>query len=177
MLHIARKTGQLSFDKLLDLYRESILKRGRELAPEEETFRQIRISEDDFYNYLSSSFFRTEDAVYAIWEEGGRYFSALRLEPFQDGLLLEALETVPDERGRGYASKLIRDVQEWLVSEKGSVKVYSHINKRNLASLAVHRTCGFKVIMDHAVYIDGSVNSVAYTLCWENNFEKTEIYT
>lgn len=58
----------------------------------------IKKAEQNFYQYLQNNFFCNEGVVYAIWEEDGQYISALRLEPYQDGLLLEALETKPSYR-------------------------------------------------------------------------------
>lgn len=65
------------------------------------------LAEEDFREYLSQVFFAAEGAAYFILEEAGRYVSALRLEPYEDGLLLEALETAPEERRKGYAAHLI----------------------------------------------------------------------
>ena len=52
-------------------------------------------------------FFRQKGAFYCLWKENGRTVSALRLEPFGDGLLLEALETMPEQPRRGYGKALI----------------------------------------------------------------------
>ena len=106
-------------------------------------------------------FFKTEGAYYLIWEEAGRYVSALRLEPYRDGLLLEALETAPEQRRKGYAAKLMSAAQEFV----GDTKLYSHVHKRNIPSLNVHDFCGFHRILEYAVYTDGSVNDRCCTLC------------
>jgi len=75
----------------------------------------------------------------------GRYVSALRLEPYRDGLLLEALETAPEQRRKGFAAALIRAVQCFL---EGKTKLYSHVDKRNLSSLKVHEKCGFRIVSE-----------------------------
>ena len=154
----------LDFRRLMDLYTEG----NRENA---ELFYQhlgenqgILAAENDFYVYLRDCFFRTKGAMYCIWEEKGIYISALRLEPYRDGLLLEALETHPDYRRSGYAKKLIAAVMKWLTAQ-GSKPVYSHINKRNTASLKTHLACGFQRISEQAVYIDGSVTNSSCTMC------------
>ena len=100
-------------------------------------------------------------SVYAIWVEKDVYVSALRLEPYEDGLLLEALETAPAYRRKGYAEKLMRAVQMEFPQ-----KIYSHVSKKNTASLAVHKKCGFRQVLDYAKYIDGSVVRNAVTLCY-----------
>ena len=161
MLKIVRKMNDLSFGKLMEVYIEGNLENGQDMWPDEPESRQIALAEQEFYNYLQQVFFKTSGAQYLIWEENGSYVSALRLEPYQDGLLLEALETVPEARRRGYAAQLMYAALESV----GNVKVYSHVHKRNLASLRTHEKCGFVRILDHAVYADGSVNDVCSTLC------------
>jgi ribosomal protein S18 acetylase RimI-like enzyme len=85
------------------------------------------------------------------------------LEPYRDGLLVEALETAPGYRRRGYAEALLRQV---LGSFAGK-KIYSHVDKTNIPSLRLHEKCGFSRISECAAYIDGSINSRACTLCYE----------
>lgn len=169
MLIIAKKLRELSFGQLMEIYREGNLENGREAAPLETEQRQIAIGEQDFYNYLDQVFFRTPQAYYAIWEKDGAYVSALRLEPFRDGLLLEALETRPDCRRKGYAKALITGVLEKLPD----VKVYSHVSKRNFASLRTHESCGFEKKLDYAVCADGSVKQHMVTMCFSGVLEET----
>ena len=160
MLVVAEKLSDLSFGKLMDVYQEGNLENGRENYPGEPEMRQIALAEQDFYQYLSEIFFRTSGAAYLIWEERGSYVSALRLEPYRDGLLLAALETHPQMRKRGFAEKLVKAAVEYA----GDIAVYSHVSKKNAASLRTHEKCGFEKILDYAVYADGSVNDRCCTL-------------
>lgn len=154
--------SRLVFSKLMSVYAEGNLENARELWPELSENEQLLQAEQAFYHYLNGVFFKSPGAVYAIWLEGDTYVSALRLEPYQDGLLLEALETSPDHRKQGYACCLVEAVKERFPG-----KIYSHIIKRNTPSLRTHEKCGFKKILDHAVYIDGTVARNAYTLCFD----------
>jgi GNAT superfamily N-acetyltransferase len=153
--------NDFSFGKLMEVYEEGNLENGQDMWPEKPAGRQIALAEQEFYSYLRQVFFKTEGAAYLIWEEQGSYVSALRLEPYQDGLLLEALETRPDQRRKGYAVELVKAV----LSEVGDTKIYSHVGKRNSASLKTHEKCGFRRIMEHAVYADGSVMTNHCTFC------------
>ena len=162
-LTVARSMKDLSFGKLMEVYMEGNLENAQDFWPDEPVSRQIALAEQDFYQYLQQVFFKTDAAVYLIWEENGSYLSALRLEPYRDGLLLEALETAPEYRRKGYAARL---VQAALVYA-GGVKIYSHVGKKNEASLRTHEKCGFIKIQDHAVYADGSVNDRCFTLLHE----------
>lgn len=157
MLYLAKSLQQLHFGKLMEVYTESNAEKAGLLQ-----------AEQDFYQYLRDCFFTTPGAVYAVWQEQGTYVSALRLEPYKDGLLLAALETAPEHRRRGFACKLIRAV----LTEFAEKKIYSHVNKRNLPSLAVHEKCGFQKISDSAAYIDGSVNERAITLCYQSKLRR-----
>lgn len=161
MLIVAKSLKELSFGKLMEIYIEGNLENAQEFWPDEPEGRQIALAEQEFYNYLQQVFFCTPGASYLIWEEEGRYVSALRLEPYQDGLLLEALETAPQHRRRGYAARLVQAALE----HAGQVKIYSHVGKRNTASLRTHEKCGFARILEYAVYADGSVNDRCCTLC------------
>ena len=155
MLQIARSMGELNFSQLMAVYEEG----------NRESDKGLLQAEQDFYQYLRHDFFAVPGAYYALWQEGGEYVSALRFEPYKDGILLEALETAPTKRRMGYGEKLMRAV---LPMEK---KIYSHVSKRNIASLNIHEKCGFQRISEQATYIDGSVNNKCCTLCFRNNGE------
>ena len=161
MLYIARRLKDLDFRQLMDIYEEGNLENAAELWPEEPQGQQLLLAEQGFHQYLRECFFSTEGALYCVWVENDRYVSALRLEPYQDGLLLEALETKPDQRRKGYAVELVKAV----LSEVGDTKIYSHVGKRNSASLKTHEKCGFRRILEHAVYADGSVMTNHCTFC------------
>lgn len=163
MLLIARNMEQLSFGKLMEIYVEGNLEYGQMQAPDLSRERQIALGEEAFREYLHDRFFPLPGAFYAVWQEDDAYVSALRLLPNRDGLLLEALETAPAHRRKGYAAALIRAV----LDDVGAGKIYSHVSKSNEASLAVHRACGFSVYLDYAQRADGSVMDHIYTLCRE----------
>ena len=163
MLIVCEKLKDLSFSQLMMVYEEGNRENAEAFWPDMEEGQRMIRAEQEFYQYLREIFFPTEHARYYVWEENGNYVSALRLEPYRNGMLLEALETHPGYRRMGYAASLIRAVQE----VSSDVKIYSHVSKRNKASLKTHEKCGFCRISDLAVYADGSVNSRSYTLCWE----------
>lgn len=155
MLYLAKTLRQLHFGKLMEVYIEGNLEKAAETS--------LLQAEQDFYQYLQDCFFTTAGAVYAVWIEEGEYISALRLEPYKDGLLLEALETAPKHRRKGYAYQLIIAVLNAFPGRK----IYSHVSKHNLPSLSIHKKCGFRQISNCATYIDGSVNARAITLCFQ----------
>lgn len=152
MLISIRTFQELDFDALMTVYQEGNRENGEYFYPEEMPERQMELARRDCADYLREDFFPKENACYWVWSEDGVYRSALRLEPYQDGLLLEALETHPDHRRKGYAKKLISAVLECLPA---GTRVYSHISKRNTPSIASHLSCGFSKLMDYSVDTDG----------------------
>lgn len=159
MLKLCYRMQEVNFSALMAVYAESNGENGRENWPRESAGMQQLLAEQDFRQYLREVFFQTPGAAYAIWEVKGKYVSALRLEHYRDGLLLAGLETAPEYRRQGFAAKLVASV----VGEFAGEKIYSHISKRNAASIAVHERCGFQKVMNHAVYVDGSVSHRAAT--------------
>lgn len=149
---IIRSLRDLQFSKLVDVYSGSMF---TSCSSNEQRLE----AEQDFYAYLRVFF---QSGFYAVWEAGDRYISALRLEPYQDGLLLEAVETAPDFRKQGFAKKLLNAMLEY-IRERENCPIYSHVAKNNLPSLALHNGCGFTRIAEFAVYIDGSVSQDACT--------------
>jgi GNAT superfamily N-acetyltransferase len=164
MLIVAEKLHKLSFSALMEVYEEGNLENAQEMYPDCTRGQQLLRAEQDFYQYLSEIFFRTDGAAYLIWQERGQYLSALRLEPWEDGFLLEALETAPQFRRQGHAAALLEAMKLYAM-QRGIQKIYSHVGKRNEASLRTHLSAGFEKILDHAVYADGSVMHNLYTLC------------
>lgn len=166
MLVIIRSIRELQFTALMDIYEQSNLEAGQQQWPQEHEARQLALAEQDFFDYLKQSFFPTPGAIYCLWKQEHQYVSALRLEPWQDGLLLTGLETAPAHRRKGYALALIRSIQQHLAQQE-AVRLYCHINNRNTASIGVHEKCGFRKCSDIAVFIDGSANRNSATYKYE----------
>ena len=141
MIEAATSMSQLDLAQLAAVYQQSCQHGGKW----------------EMFDYLRQCFFPAGGKVYCLRKEGV-YVSALRLEPWRDGLLLTALETAPEYRGGGFAKELMTGV---LTTTEG--KIYSHIDERNQASVAVHKACGFAKILDFARYLDGSVSTSAGT--------------
>lgn len=160
MLEVFDSLKNLNFQMLMDVYAQSNRENGAIYFPQLSELQGISMAEQQFYTFLQEVFFKTPDSRYCVWLEDGRYVSALRLEPYRDGLLLEALETAPQNRRKGYGHSLMLAALE----QTQGRPVYSHVGKRNTASMALHMGCGFEKIQDCAVYIDGSVSQNAVTL-------------
>ncbi len=158
--------SELDFEALMMVYEEGNICNGVLSYPDESATMQVRLAEQDFADYLRQTFFRQEGASYCILAENGSYISAARIEKFDNGYLLSALETRPDYRRKGYGKRLMED----LLCEctgKDMLPIYSHVNNNNTASLNLHLQCGFHIYKDSARYLDGSVRSDTNTLIYE----------
>ena len=147
MVLIARKSGDISKEKLLFVYNGTLYGSKAE----------------DFWEYISRDFFAVSGSVYCIWEENGEYRSALRVEPYQDGMLLTGLETAPLYRRNGYAKRLLREVISYL-KDNNCARLYSHVQKRNIPSQRFHSKMGFEEVLNYAHFTDGTISADANTL-------------
>ena len=87
MLRIFRNFRDMNFEKLMAVYQESNLENAQAFFPDDSSAEQQRKTYDAFAEYLRQDFFRVKGAFYAVWEAENCYISALRMEPFEDGLL------------------------------------------------------------------------------------------
>jgi len=142
MLIYAETLSDLDFPMLMTVYAESNRENVLDgCAPD------LPAVEADFHRYLARDFFTRPGAKYVLWTTEEGYVSALRLRPWEDGLLLEGLETAPAFRRRGCATQLIRGV---CAGQK--VPLYAHVNKKNAPSLAAFAACGFTRLLEYARY-------------------------
>lgn len=162
MLVIVKKYRDLNIGQLMNICVQSCCESGKRNYPQLSDSEQFLRAQGELYQYLQDDFFQNEDTFCAFWKAEGHYVSTLRIEPYRDGLVLSALETAPQMRGRGYAKSLVGGVCDLLRSHTG-LKLYSHIDRNNLSSVAVHVSCGFQKVSDCAVYLDGSVSDRADT--------------
>lgn len=148
MLKICRRYSELNIPALLAVYEESLGKTGGSRF----------LAEQDFCDYLREDFFRVSGAYCALWLHEGCYVCALRVEPYRDGFLISVLETAPQDRRRGYGAALVTAVCQI------SFPVYVHVQKANVASLSLHRRCGFQEHLDYGILLDGTVSRQYVTL-------------
>lgn len=135
--------------KLMDVYSESNLENTDYFYPDE-TNKEAAVSkvEAGFLCFLKDDFFRYAEAAYWVLEEDGVWISALRTCETQPGLYyLEALETRPDHRQRGYGAFLLSGVLEEMKAN-GPFRLCDCVGKKNTASLKTHEKCGFRIVSD-----------------------------
>lgn len=158
--------SELNFEALMSVYEDGNKENGARLYPQESASMQKLRAEQDFDDYLRQTFFRQKGAAYCVLTDQDCYVSAVRIEPFEDGYLISALETRPDLRRRGYAGQLMRNLLAEC-GKRGFVPIYSHVANRNIPSMNLHLACGFYVHKEFARYLDGSVSGDCKTLVYK----------
>lgn len=146
--------------KLMDVYSESNFENTDYFYPDEtDKDLAVRMVEEGFLAFLKDDFFSDPGASYWILEENGVWISALRINRIQPGLYyLEALETHPDHRIKGYASRLLSGVIDSLKQE-GPFRLCDCVSKKNLASLKTHEKCGFRIVSEAGYdYLQGEAD-------------------
>ena len=149
MLKKIKEYSEIDAGKLMDVYAESNLENTDYFFPEEtDKEAAVRKVEEGFLDFLENEFFKLDDAAYWILEKDREWVSALRTCRISDGLYyLEALETRPDQRGKGYGSMLLSGVTEALKKE-GPFRLCDCVSKKNTASLRTHEKCGFRIVSE-----------------------------
>lgn len=148
--------------KFLGIYSESTAENAAEFFPGDPADSALEKAEEGFIEFLSV-FFSSPGNTYWILEEDGIWVCAFRTSLISPGFYyLEALETCPDSRRRGYAAKLIRAVTSEL-SRQGAFIIRDCVGKRNTASVQTHLSCGFRIVSDKGTnYLDGTSSGRSY---------------
>ena len=148
---LARITAYRDLDarKLMNVYAESNFENTDYFCPEESDKRlAVQKVEAGFLEFLRDEFFNLAEASYWILEENGLWISALRTCLVQPGLYyLEALETRPDQRKKGYGTMLLSGVVE-AFGKEGPFRLCDCVGKKNIASLRTHEKCGFQIVSE-----------------------------
>ncbi len=131
--------GDLDAVKLMGVYAESNLENTDYFFPgEADKSTAVRKVEAGFLDFLENSFFSEPEASYWVYEEDGVWVSALRTCLIRPGLYyLEALETRPDRRRKGYGTLLLSGVTDALKKD-GAFCIRDCVGKKNTASLKTH---------------------------------------
>ena len=150
MLKIIQSYMELDYGAIFAIYEESLQKE----FTEERLLEDIKLS------------LHKHDGKLLLWDHNGKYVAAVRCEPYLDGYLIYGLETTPDYRKSGFATKLFKaTIQYFAPQEK---RLYSHIHKRNKPSLKLHEKLGVVEANDFAKLIDGTISQNYKTVVYVN---------
>ena len=162
MLLAIKHILDVDISALAFVYDQTIKANGKDRRFSANTHEDQQVFIDDLRDFL-----KIPDSNLFVWVADDRYVSAVRLEPFQDGVLISYLETAPTERGKGYGRTLVKESIDCLVGQ-GIQRIYSHVGKKNKPSLRIHLDNGFQIHEEYAKLLDGTVSQNYYTLVYKN---------
>ena len=143
---ITRKSEEIDFNKLMDIYEESnrenlsmVESDIDEKSDKNILYQKVRQAYTD---YLKNDFLKSGKNYMAILIDDKSYLSALRLYDEGKFFLLEALETNPNFRRKGYGEKLLSKVLDNFANRE---EIRSEVGKNNKKSLNLHKKLGFKI--------------------------------
>ncbi len=144
--------SQVPYSRLMELYGQDLQENAQRDYPAYSANEALFAAEQDYYTYLAEVFFQTPGARFFAWTSCGQWVSCLRLEPYADGYLICGITTDSGCRRKGYAIRLLT-----LVLEQLNAKIYSHVEKQNLASVRLHEKCGFVRKQEWAKMLNGEI--------------------
>jgi len=143
---------------LMEIYAEGNEENAEYFFPDMERENAIRLVEQQFAEYLREDFFSEEGNLLYVLEAEGHWASALRLYPTPEGYYIEALETKPALRRRGYGREILRQVIDEL---EPPCTVRDCVSRKNLPSIRTHLAAGFTQVEEAKNLLDGTVNEKA----------------
>ena len=156
--------NQVNKRKLMDVYRESNTENTSYFYPDvsnkDEALQKV---ECDYLDYIENDFLADSKNQYMVLEHDGIWVCALRLYCVHDRLyFIEALETHPSYRGKGYAAQLLADVID-LLKSRGDYTIRDCVDKKNTASLLTHQKAGFVIYSDAGYdYLQNETDNKSY---------------
>ena len=146
MLLYFQSMTEIDHARLMCIYQESNLDNISYFFPDcKDEAEGLRKVEERFISFLNTDFWGKPENTYYIWEDDGKWVSALRLTRLKDFYWVEGLETAPDARRRGYAVRLYKAIFDRLKELEGSVHVQCAVGHKNEASLKTHESAGFQI--------------------------------
>ena len=145
MLLVLQSPEELDVPKLLAIYRESALKNCQGMFPAETFADSLEQYEAGYAAFMREEFFTQPGRFWMVETADELWASALRLLPLEEPntWMIEALETHPDHRRKGYGARLLADTVRFMEDTHGELVLLSGVGKRNAASLQAHLHSGF----------------------------------
>ena len=157
---------QVDGRKLMDIYREGNIENTNYFYPDvSDKVEALRKVECDYLNYIENDFLVESKNQYMILERDGIWVCALRLYCVDDRLyFIEALETHPEYRKKGYGTQLLAGVTD-ILKRQGAFTIRDCVDKKNTPSLLTHQKAGFVIYGDEGYdYLQNETDDGSYGL-------------
>lgn len=154
---------QVDKRNLMAIYRESNIENTSYFYPDvTDKNDALQKVECDFLQYIEKDFLAGSKNRYMILEHNGIWVCALRLYCVDGLYYIEALETRPEHRRKGYAAQLLSGVIV-LLKGQGAYTIRDCVDKKNTASLLTHRKAGFVIYSDKGYdYLQNETDNESY---------------
>jgi ribosomal protein S18 acetylase RimI-like enzyme len=145
-----------SFDNVnmkdfLSVFKESSVENATRWYPDLSQEEALQQYENGYIRYMQTDC-GDEGGTLFILSDNEHYVSSLRLyAKAPKEYYLEALETHPDFRKKGYGKELLLQMQRHLREQDTDYVITAHVEKTNAASLNTHRAAGFEITADFVV--------------------------
>ena len=168
LLTFRHMTKEEMYRMVHNVYSEASYEIAKDKHPEmQDLSKAIQEEEQYFVEKFLGKFMSKDENTYYVWEENGEWVSALRLTKLDGFYFMEALETAPEHRGKGYASELIKALIQKF-KEYEQVVIRSNVRKTNIASLATHEKCGFVIEEENGTnHISGVQKDCFYGMLYQ----------
>ena len=152
IIHRITAFSEIDKRQLMDLYSEANRENIPYFYPDiEDEQEALQLVEKEFLHYMEEEFLPVPGNECWVLEENGTWISALRLYRIRERFFyLEAVETHPDHRRRGYGEKLLYSLIRHL-KESGSFTLCDCVSKKNIPSIRLHEKCGFAIVSDEGM--------------------------
>lgn len=149
MLIEVKKLSDKDAMLLMAIYKESNKKNIPCFFPEIQSEEEgLRLVEEKYSEWLRDDFLKSKNTFCYVWEENHIWVSSLRFHCIESKMyFIEALETHPEYRRKGYAEKLINSIIDKLKRD-GDFDIRSYTSISNEASRKTHNRCGFLTLKD-----------------------------
>ena len=164
MLIEIKTFDQVNGKQLMDVYRESNAENTAYFYPDiSDKNEALQNVERDFLRYIEHDFLADSKNRLMVLEKDGIWVCALRLYCVAERLYyIEALETSPEHRRKGYAAQLLTGVMD-LLKEQGPYTIRDCVDKKNTASLLTHQKAGFVIYSDAGYdYLQNETDNESY---------------
>ena len=144
MLLKLTELAETDIPKLMAIYAEGNRENAEYFYPDLPLTEGIAKEEQKFVTMLRETFFsKPENALYVYTVED-QWVAAMRLTKLEEFYYLEALETAPGQRRKGYGKAILQALCAELAVD-GPIMIRDCVNKKNEASLNTHFAAGFVI--------------------------------
>ncbi len=158
--------NEVNADEFLKIYKESSMDNSVRWYPALNAKDALKKYEAGYLEYMQNEFFINGRRLFVLADKA-HYYCALRMTELSSGkYYLEALETNPAFRKKGFGKELILQTEKLLKEQNSELTIISHVEKDNVASLNTHFSAGFKITADYYIE-DGERYDSDYELTYD----------